>query len=633
MSEINTPQTASIAIDLAQLSAGSPWQKIVDNLVSLIQRGYQFSTGLSGGKDSTVTVILVLRAIAIAKEKGIPQTKHFVTSASTKVDNPAMDFHRRMMLDEIRLYAEQQQIPVEVIETVPALPQQFQTTVIGRGTLPRFVENSAKTGRACSIDWKVGPQTDALKRVVDQMHHLRLTSEEFSLSGDSDRTKVVVCIGTRRSESTARQIKMDARKDSQWEPVPHGDNVFFLSPIMDWTYEDVWEFLMQFTTQDKPFETFNDGDAFIRLHQLYKDSNEGQCGILIGESSQQSPCGSREGCYVCGVVGDRDRSFENMVKEPRHAHLAGLNKLRNYIMKTRWDLSKRELVGRTLVDGYVPIRPDVYRLDFRKQLLKMMLTLDAREIERAEQVEADIVVTGRLEDTPENRYLSYPHFQTIDECQLLLIEFYWGLHHYASHAFEAVELWHQVHEFGRRYEIPEVEEAKKVPIPEKRWFKIGNYNREAPTDGLRSYSAECWNPYRYPDRPAYKTHDGEKVVYHENDISLSVDKSKIVDFMSFCFDNMVALRHDSALEGSRFLLNEGIIRIANGKAGQYSRMAKRGQYFTRLAQRLQLTPAELDKYLTENSISDEEFTRETMSTDIPTPTDAVLPMFETRSLF
>jgi len=34
-------------------------------------------------------------------------------------------------------------------------------------------------------------------------------------------------------------------------------------------------------------------------------------------------------------------------------------------------------------------------------------------------------------------------------------------------------------------------------------------------------------------------------------------------------------------------------------------MAKRGQYFSRLAQRLNLTPSELDAHLIENSIGDE----------------------------
>lgn len=35
-------------------------------------------------------------------------------------------------------------------------------------------------------------------------------------------------------------------------------------------------------------------------------------------------------------------------------------------------------------------------------------------------------------------------------------------------------------------------------------------------------------------------------------------------------------------------------------------MAKRGQYFARLAQRLNLTPAELDAHLIENAMDDDE---------------------------
>jgi hypothetical protein len=41
-------------------------------------------------------------------------------------------------------------------------------------------------------------------------------------------------------------------------------------------------------------------------------------------------------------------------------------------------------------------------------------------------------------------------------------------------------------------------------------------------------------------------------------------------------------------------------------AQRYQDMAKRGQYFGRLAQRLNLTPAELDAHLVTHGISDDE---------------------------
>jgi hypothetical protein len=69
---------------------------------------------------------------------------------------------------------------------------------------------------------------------------------------------------------------------------------------------------------------------------------------------------------------------------------------------------------------------------------------------------------------------------------------------------------------------------------------------------------------------------------------------------------MLRTQHHDAMESARFWLNEGIVRLPVGMAQRYQEMAKRGQYFNRLAQRLNLTPEELDLHLIANSISDAE---------------------------
>lgn len=48
------------------------------------------------------------------------------------------------------------------------------------------------------------------------------------------------------------------------------------------------------------------------------------------------------------------------------------------------------------------------------------------------------------------------------------------------------------------------------------------------------------------------------------------------------------------------------MRLPSGMAQRYQEMAKRGQYFTRLAERLNLTPTELDEHLIRNAIGDAE---------------------------
>jgi hypothetical protein len=69
---------------------------------------------------------------------------------------------------------------------------------------------------------------------------------------------------------------------------------------------------------------------------------------------------------------------------------------------------------------------------------------------------------------------------------------------------------------------------------------------------------------------------------------------------------MLDAQHRDAIDSAHFWLNEGIVKLPAGMAQRYQDMAKRGQYFTRLAQRLNLTPAELDAHLVSGAISDTE---------------------------
>jgi hypothetical protein len=69
---------------------------------------------------------------------------------------------------------------------------------------------------------------------------------------------------------------------------------------------------------------------------------------------------------------------------------------------------------------------------------------------------------------------------------------------------------------------------------------------------------------------------------------------------------MLDTQHRDAIDSAHFWLNEGIVKLPTGMAQRYQDMAKRGQYFSRLAQRLNLTPAELDAHLIANAIGGDE---------------------------
>ena len=193
--------------------------------------------------------------------------------------------------------------------------------------------------------------------------------------------------------------------------------------------------------------------------------------------------------------------------------------------------------------------------------------------------------------------------------QLVAIDFFLSMHHYAPHAFPALAVWHDVNVLGRRYPVPKLDGLPKTDIVLHGWYHVGQYDREAPSVGLRSFDAEQWNPYRHPGRPGRyaRTTGGEQTVYFEEATQFEVDAEAACAFVTCTYDTafMLDTQHRDAIDSAHFWLNEGIVKLPTGMAQRYQDMAKRGQYFSRLAQRLNLTPAELDRHLVENAIGDE----------------------------
>lgn len=574
-------------------------ESAIDALVALIRQGYTLSNALSGGKDSTCTAILMLEAV---RRVGTEVSReHFVTSADTTIENPSMHWHLQAMLDEIRDAYAHADAPVSVHVAKPSLASQFVVATIGRGTLPRTPENGVKNGkriRACAADWKVDPQ-----------NRLRVTLERSAAVGGSG--EVVTILGNRFGESGSRAAAMAARNENALRPVRNADGFLTFSPIAEWSTDCVWTMLSLFAEDsDRPFPSPVSSESIRRLSDLYRAGNEGTCGVILGEGGARAACGSRFGCAFCCVTGERDRSMESMVKEAGHRHLEGLNRFRNYLMAVQWDLGRRELVGRKLSDaGYLAVKPDVLSYLERVRLLQYLLTLDALEVERAERYEGALA-TGEIPDTPENRALCDVQFEMVTPAQLVAIDFYLSMHHYAPHAFPALSVWFDVHRLGRRYHVPVLDPLPKIDIPHHGWFFVGAYDAEVPTDGLRDYAAEQWNRYVHPDRPSRyaRTRSGEQIVYFEESDQFEVDVEAACAFVTCSFDAgwSVKAQQHSGMESARFWLNEGILRLPDGMAGRYQEMAKRGQYFAHLAERHNLTPAELDRFLVDRAISNTE---------------------------
>jgi len=565
----------------------------IETLLGLIRRRHAIHLRYSSGKDSSSCAVLVIEAVRRAVAEGITTT-HYISSSSTGIDNPLMEMHLLAVQDEMRQHFKESGLPIEVHLTHPSLASSFMVTTIGRGTLPRFPENSKH--RQCAQDWKYTPAQ-------------KLAAELQARAIEQTGRPMITVIGTRYDESTVRKARMTRRGESALVPVRSDDGELVLSVIAWWTLEDVWDTLeMLLQPETSPYQSAISQESVHRLFRIYADSNDGVCGVVLGDGGNRAACGARTGCHTCLVTGDKDKSMESLLTVEKYGFMRPLNDFRTLLLSTQFDMETRELLGRTVSPaGYLPVGPDVYSIQFRKSLLRYLLSIDANERDRAEETEAAIF-TGRLEDTKDNRLMASPTFELVSLQQLALIDWHWSNHYEAAEAFPALAIWYEVNALGRRYSIPKIDKAPKISIPTKRWINVGRFDHAAPSEGMRSVDGEKWNRYRHPDRIFQNREvDGKKTTWFDETPQLSVDAEKACAFITCTYPTMsIECNHLPATESAAFWLNEGIVSLPAGHAQRYQEIALRNRYFANLAQRLDLSPAEMNRYLMQNSIPNVE---------------------------
>ena len=204
-------------------------ERAIATMQGYIERGYVLANGLSGGKDSTCVMVLMLEAIRRSGHLA-SGVLHYITSADTTIENPTMQNHLHAVLDEVEAFVEASGLPVEVHLTKPSLASQFVVSTIGRGTLVRTPENGVRDGkrtRACAADWKVRPQG-----------RLRAMLEKRAEA--SGVQEVISVIGNRLDESLSRRTAMTKRDEQADVATRQASGTLSLSAIRDWNSDDVW---------------------------------------------------------------------------------------------------------------------------------------------------------------------------------------------------------------------------------------------------------------------------------------------------------------------------------------------------------------------------------------------------------
>ncbi|BAY08724.1 DNA phosphorothioation system sulfurtransferase DndC [Calothrix sp. NIES-2098] len=339
--------------------------------------------GYSGGKDSTATLQLVWNAIL-----GLPPEKrtkpiHVITT-DTLVENPIVSVWVRNSLEQMKVAANEQEMPIHAHLLYPAVKDTFWVNLIGKGyPAPR------NRMRWCTERLKIKP-TDSFIREVIQANG-----------------EVILVLGTRKTESVKRAVTM--AKHREWRirdhinANPNRPNSLIYLPIEDWRTDEVWIYLNQW---QNPWG-YSNKDLFTMYRGATADN---ECPLVVDTSTPS--CGdSRFGCWVCTIV-NKDKSMEAMIQNDEEKEwMQPLLDLRNEL-DIRDDREKRDFrriwgevqLFERNVEGEISVEPihGPYTKYWREYWLRRLLGAEKQIRQTAPENMRDITLIS-LEELSEIR--------------------------------------------------------------------------------------------------------------------------------------------------------------------------------------------------------------------------------------
>lgn len=487
-------------------------------------------------KDSSTLTGIALSVARGLIEQGYACPPIVVLHGDTGVEQPEIAGLAHSELAKMRAYCEKHRIPLLTKIGQPTLTASFPVRVIGGRALPSFPDSRAD----CSTDWKVLPNQRAQKEVFDALQNEELWSSP------------VVMTGVRNDESTARDQRIAKRgevAEGIWE---NELGALRLSPILDFTADDVWEYIG--LANAGMIEAYSD---FAETMRIYRDAGGSSCVVVadMKAAANSKPCGTRTGCWSCTRVGE-DRSMKQMIESDpgRYGHLQRLADLRDFISKTQYDWSRRAFVGRTIdEEGYIAVGADTYSPDMLQDLLRYTLSA---------QVESGVEI--------------------INEQQLIAIDARWSQYGIAP-PFSALKIYFEVMDGDLRHP-PVIQRYPKTPVPKVGKIYVGHpsFNTAMRTNvsGLRNVGLELFHESCGYELKVLK--DGTLVPDMEEDDELTVDAEGAQDFISFIAEEMIQQYcHVDCSDwtlGFRMYLQYGTLSIAKGRSSQANEILMRSQW-------------------------------------------------------
>lgn len=380
--------------------------------------------GYSGGKDSTVVLTLVWRALlSLQKEKGTVSLKRpvFVVNNDTLVENPIISDYVIEVLDVIKKAAREQDLPISVQVTTPKLEDSFWISFLGKG-YP--VPNNQF--RWCTDRLKIKPTT------------------QFILDKVDDMGEAIVLIGTRMSESAtrAKSIKRHEIKGKRLSKHPLNPNTYTYAPIKELYLEEVWYILSH---EPSPWGYDNK-----KLFNIYANASadDYECPTMMTDKSQPSCGQSRFGCWVCTVVKE-DKSMQALIKNGND-WMAPLLEYRDLMVEGR-NISENRLEtrrnGQAAVDSEGHNQGN-YTFEYRCMMLRKLLKLQ-KELQKTK-----------------------PHMELITNQELVAIQINWFRDGYFTP--KVAEIYNEV--YDRSMPFQSLQYQERLLLEEICGQNIDDYN-------------------------------------------------------------------------------------------------------------------------------------------------------------
>lgn len=452
--EKSQSEISSENLIMAMMGISSKIDGFKKAIVALLDAGDHCVLGYSGGKDSSILALIALHTIADYAKRGGVVPRFAIMHGDTGVENPEVSKAARKDLDRMQSFIDANGLgdngdgPTGSIHIAePSITSDYIVSLIGGRTIGIMPDNSQSK---CSVDLKIQPMTVLKNKLF----------KEFKKDGG----RVVTLIGTRFSESSERSKNMTKRSENALVPVQGSSGEWILSPIADFTIEDV--FLIFDYAKRGHFNAYSDLQSVMDLYGAAAEPGACSLAAFKGDGAKSDSCGggiqtARFGCHMCLRV-KKDSSLVNLSENnPKYNYLKNLNAFRNFIQENHYDPSKRNWISRSLdVNGNVSLSANAYSAGHCEDMLRIAISIDAREEREAEELGVE------------------PRFTLITKKRLVAIEIYWMRYGYHTR-FEAMRIWNDVRKNGNEVDVPTVENPyTKLPKnkPVKLAFKDAEYD-------------------------------------------------------------------------------------------------------------------------------------------------------------